>query len=101
MKRPKIWKPLAEALCDLLPGATIESITERNWYSATFAGRQLQISMQLTGEDAESRAERLSEMLPDHTFALPRHFVAEIALKDISKDAAGVAIFIEALLLEE
>ena len=101
MKPPKIWKPLTEALCALLPGATIEGITERGWYSATFVGRQLQISTRLTGEEAGSKAERLSEMLPEHTFALPRHFVAEIAVKDISKDAAGVAIFIEALLLEE
>ncbi len=101
MKPPKIWEPLIEALSALLPGATIESITERDWYSATFAGRQLQINMRLAGEEAESRAARLGEMLPDHTFALPRHFVAEIALKDISKDAVGATVFIEALLLEE
>ena len=101
MKAPTIWKPLTEALYALLPGATIESITERGWYSATFAGRQLQINMRLTGEEAESSAARLGKILPDHTFALPRHFVAEIALKDILKDAAGVAIVIEALLLEE
>jgi len=101
MKPPKIWKPLAEALCELLPGATIERIAERDWHSVTFAGWQLQISMQLTGEEAESRAKLLGEMLPEHTFALPRHFVAEIALKDISKNTTGVAIVIEALLLEE
>jgi len=101
MKPATIWRPLIEALCALLPGATIESITERDWHSATFAGRQLQINMRLGGGDAESRAVRLGKMLPEHTFALPRHFVAEIALKDVSKDAAGVRIFIEALLLEE
>ncbi len=101
MKPPTIWKPLIEALCALLPSATIESITEQDWHSATFVGRQLQISMRLTGEEAEGKAGRLGALLPNHTFVLPRHFVAEIAVKDVSKDAVGATVFIEALLLEE
>ncbi len=69
----------------------------RPWASVTFTGARHLIRLALP----EAAANRLAEGLEEHEFAIPGHFVADIAIAS-RHDSAGLAtVEIEALTIEE
>ncbi len=71
------------------------------WRSATFAGHRIEACLFLNQGDCLERAQRFQTIIHDHEFHLPRQFVADINVAEITQTPTGdVAIHIEALLLD-
>jgi len=68
---------------------------ERPWASITFAGTRYCLTIDLEGETNPEEWQKLAELLPDHEFAIPGHFVADILVTEQSEKRMGV----EALLI--
>jgi hypothetical protein len=81
--------------------ARIVASSSEAWASATFRGARHSLSLHLDGATADDRATRLAETLGEVEFRLPGHLVADIALTGRKSNAAGTAIEIEALTLED
>ena len=97
---PMPKRTLIGSLIDLLPAATINSVTNSEWRSATFSGIRSCIKMTLPGENAAGRADIFRANLPAHEFNLWRYFCADILVTDITETDGGVILTVEALLLD-
>jgi hypothetical protein len=100
MTRRQPLPPLVRALGSMLPGSNISIIGRQPWHSLTFAGTQLCISIQVSGDDYESVAKRFSETLPEHEFHLPNILVADIAVTAQVAIEDKVILTIDAVLLD-
>lgn len=98
--------PLPRLLAQLIDRAgdpcLIVRATSRAWASALFQGRRHVILIQIGGSDAAARKARFADGLADAEWALPRHFVADIVIDDVSCAPDG-ALWIElsALTIED
>ncbi len=74
-----------------------------DWRSLTFDGERHRIRLRILGSDSMRLANRLREGLEDAEFAIPGHFVADIALAgEPRRDAdGGMTMDIEALTIAE
>jgi len=81
--------------------AEILAANSEAWASATFRGARHRLTLQLGGNDAGDRAAKLAEELDAIEFQLPGHLVADITLTSRRETAAGVAMEIEALTVED
>ncbi|MEJ7933000.1 hypothetical protein WG907_01860 [Sphingobium sp. AN558] len=76
--------------------------TSRAWASALFQGRRHVILIQIGGSDALARQARFADGLAEVDWSLPRHFVADIVIDDVSRTPDG-ALWMElsALTIED
>jgi hypothetical protein len=89
---------LAKALCALAPGAIITRRVERDWHSATFAGKR--VTLDLAWDAPVADVEAFAAMLCEHEFA--DLLVADIVVERQASAADGAtALSIEALLLDD
>ena len=73
-----------------------------DWQSLTFTGEQHRLVMRITGGDAASIADALTDGLADAEFSIPGHIVADIAALSVVRDTDGsVSVRIEALTVAE
>ena len=70
-------------------GATITDASFRPWCSATFLGAQHRLVMQLSGDDAPSRALALAAALPEAELVIAGHVVADLAVDGVHEGEAG------------
>ena len=98
IKSPK--PTFTDSLTEILPAATIDSVTYSDWHSATFSGLRSCVKMILRGENAFERAEAFRAILPEYEFDLRRYIVADIIAKDIIECGGDVTLTVEALLLD-
>lgn len=95
---------LCNALRALFPAADISILHERPWHSLTFCGTQTCLSVQMQHGNWRGDVEKLSQLLSEHEFDLPRQIVADIAVTGpvtqavMAKGAA--CLIIDALLLD-
>lgn len=90
--------PLAKALCALAPGAVVTRRVERDWHSATFAGKR--VMLDLAWDAAEVDVEAFAAMLGEHEFTTV--LVADILVARQAIAADGTTVLsIEALLLDD
>lgn len=93
---------LLRALAKHVGGAAkVAAAHSEAWASATFRGVRHRIALHIAGDDAPAAAERLSHDLADAEFRLPGHLVADLAVTGREDTAAGVALAVEALTVEE
>ena len=96
---------LRDALCALAGNlARIDSHTEKNWASVTFAGTRHRIVMGFDGAEAVSAGEDFIDALPDHEFTIPRQLVADASVVEVDHaiaPAPRMVVTCEVLLLEE
>ena len=71
---------LCNALRALFPAADISILHERPWHSLTFCGTQLCLSVHMQDGTWPGDVEKLSQLLSEHEFDLPRQIVADIAV---------------------
>ena len=93
-------RALLHALRALLPGADINVLTERPWYSLTFSGTQLCLSVAITDAKMLGEAEILSQKLSEHEFVLPGQIVADISVTWAVVAEGAQCLIIDALLLD-
>jgi hypothetical protein len=94
------WCALSRALCALAPGAIVTRRVERDWHSATFAGKRVMLDLMWAA--AATDVEALAAMLGEHEFASPDLLVADILVTRQTCAADGTtALSIEALLLDD
>lgn len=91
---------LSNALMELLPGAVIARRREYDWHSANFSGVRLVLDLRFDGLDAV-QAINFAKTVGDHDFSLPDLLVADIAAIDGRTANGGIALVVEALLLDE
>jgi hypothetical protein len=89
---------LAKALVALAPGAVVTRRVERDWHSATFAGKR--VMLDLNWDASPSVVTEFTAMLSEHEFA--DVLVADIIVARQSSVADGATVLsIEALLLDD
>jgi hypothetical protein len=99
-----VWLKLVNEVLSLAgPHAELLSHSERPWSSVTFTGTRHLIALAFPGSDAPARVEAYREALPEHEFAIARHFVADAAISFIEHEATGrgVTVHTELLVLED
>ena len=89
---------LSQALCALAPGAVVTRRIERDWHSATFAGKRVMLDLAWDAPDGD--VEAFAAMLGEHEFA--ELLVADIVVEGQASAADGAMVLtIEALLLND
>jgi len=89
---------LSKALCALAPGAIVTRRIERDWHSATFAGKR--VMLDLNWDAPPSVVTEFTAMLSEHEFT--DVLVADIIVARQTRAADGVTVLsIEALLLDD
>lgn len=91
---------LRRALLRRCPALHIESVASVRWASVTFTGARHMIGCRLTGERAVELAGRFCAGIGEAEFELPGHILADIAVMEMTADASGVGIRLEALTVE-
>lgn len=91
---------LLNALLKLLPDADICLVSERPWFSATFAGVQISLNATLSGANRVDTADQFARVLTIYEFDMPKHIVADIAVMLQFNDEQVLRLTIDALLLE-
>jgi hypothetical protein len=92
--------PLSKALVDVLPSAVVTHRHEHVWHSASFSGVRIILGLQCNGLEA-AQAKSFAANIHDHEFCLPDRLVADIVVTSLRKNCDGVALIIEALLLDD
>lgn len=91
---------LSRALCALAPGAIVTRRVERDWHSATFAGKR--VTLDLLWAAAVADVEAFAAMLGEHEFAFADVLVADIVVARQTSAVDGAKVLsIEALLLDD
>ena len=73
---------------------------ERDWHSATFAGKR--VTLDLLWEASEADVKAFAEMLSEHEFAEADGLVADIVVTQQTSAADGATVLtIEALVLDD
>jgi hypothetical protein len=89
---------LSKALCTLAPGAVVTRRIERDWHSATFAGKR--VMLDLKWDAPPSVVTEFTAMLSEHEFT--DVLLADIIVARQSSAADGATVLsIEALLLDD
>ena len=89
---------LSQALCALARGAVVTRRVERDWHSATFAGKR--VTLDLVWDAPVADVEAFAAMLGEHEFA--DLLVADIVVARQTKATDGAKVLtIEALLLDD
>lgn len=65
--------------------ASVTLKRERPWASITFAGTRHSLVVDWPGATGPGDMENLAKALPDHEFAIPGHFVADILVLEQSE----------------
>ncbi len=91
---------LINALRNIIPAADIQILHERPWYSLTFSGTQICLSVQYSDGNWHSKMEALSKLLSEHEFNLPHQIVADIAVTQANIANGLHSLIIDALLLD-
>lgn len=71
------------------------------WKSMGLDGERHAVRLMLSGPGAEREAARLAHIVPDHEFAVPGLFVADIAVIAIERTPDGAVLTLEALTFDE
>ena len=91
---------LSQALCALALGAVVTRRVERDWHSATFAGKRVTLDLVWNAPVAE--VEAFAAMLSEHEFGNAGLLVADIVVTQQTKAADGATVLsVEALLLDD
>ena len=91
---------LSKALCALAPGAVVTRRVERDWHSATFAGKR--VMLDLLWDAPVTDVEAFAAMLSEHEFVDEDLMVADITVARQASAANGATVLsIEALLLDD
>ena len=89
---------LSKALVALAPGAAVTRRVERDWHSATFAGKQ--VTLDFAWDAADADVEAFAAMLSEHEFV--DLLVADIVVERQASATDGATVLsIEALLLDD
>ncbi len=91
---------LINALRNIIPAADIQILHERPWYSLTFSGTQICLSVQYSDAAWQSDVTALSQLLSEQEFDLPRQIVADIGVSQAVIDKGAQCLIIDALLLD-
>lgn len=91
---------LINALRALFPASDMSIIHERPWYSLTFCGTQICLSVDVAEAKIGDDIADLSHKLSEHEFVLPGQIVADIAITRAFIAEAGHCLIIDALLLD-
>lgn len=93
---------LADQLLALMPqGSEICGFERKAWHSATFAGQILTIKIASNGTSDQALLRAAADLLPQHEFTLPRHFVGQMDAQIVDNDGGDAAIQIAALVIAE
>lgn len=65
--------------------ARVTLTREKPWASITFAGTRHSFAVHWDGPSSPNAMKNLAEMLPDHEFLIPGHFVADILVTEQSE----------------
>lgn len=77
-KKPTLVDRVRLSLLALTGGrGSIIDHEEKVWASVTFSGTRHQVTMVFEGADEVARGEEMIDLLPDHTFSIPRQLVAD------------------------
>ena len=91
---------LSQALVALAPGAVVTRRMERDWHSATFAGKR--VTLDLMWDAPVAAVNAFAAMLSEHDFDDAVLFVADIVVTQQSRAPDGAMVLtIEALLLDD
>jgi hypothetical protein len=83
-RRP--WAPLLRSILTLGGDhAILISHVEREWSSATFSGTRHAITLSFNGAEAIVAGEQYIATLPDHSFTIPRHLVADVQITRVEQ----------------
>lgn len=91
---------LLSAVSKLLPEADICLLSERPWFSATFAGVQISLHAALSSANRVYAADQFARILKTHQFDVPGYIVADIGVVRQVDDEYELRLTIDALLLE-
>lgn len=89
------------ALRILLPNAILSVTQERPWFSLTFAGTQLCLSVTIAGDAHREVAAEYARILPENDFDLGAQLVADIAVSTVATGDNESSLTIYALLLDD
>lgn len=93
-------RALITALRAYIPAADICILHERPWYSLTFSGTQICLSVQYSDGSWHGKIEALSKLLSEHEFNFPHQIVADIAVTQANIANSLHSLIIDALLLD-
>jgi hypothetical protein len=79
-----------EALTEGRAIVTLKS--ERAWASITFSGTRYRLSIARTCASETGEMQNLAQALPNHEFAIPGHFVADMMVLEQSEDRLLVEV---------
>lgn len=72
---------IAHQMADL-SGGSVTVQNERAWASITFTGTRYSLSIDWAGAAKPDVVQNLAQTLPDHEFAIPGYFVADILVTE-------------------
>lgn len=93
-------RSLVRALNALIPKASIAILHERPWYSLTFCGAQICISVALP-ETSKAQRSAITQLLENHEFSLPSQLVADIAVTETAILDGTYRLIVDTLLLDD
>lgn len=79
----------------------LERVHSTEWASITFTGARHELSIRLTGADAQAAADRFAANLDVAEFPLRGHILADIAVTRHERTSDGVLLELEALTVED
>lgn len=89
---------LASQIAALTAGRTSVTLKrERAWASVTFAGTRYSFAIMGAAGTDPAMMENLIQVLPNHEFAIPGYFVADVLVTEQS----GLRLLVEALLIND
>lgn len=77
--------------------ASVTLIRERAWASITFAGTRYCFALEWADAAGPDALQKVAQILPDHEFAIPGYFVADILVTEQSESH----LLVEALLITD
>lgn len=90
-----------QALCRLLPSASLSVTQQRPWCSLTFTGTQLCIAVTISGKAHSQIATECAQTLPEYDFSFGSQLVADIAVSEHIAGDNESCLTIQALLLDD
>lgn len=102
--RPDAERQLIFALDDWFAtqpcGVTINALLAHPWSSATFSGMRQYVSITLSGDGHRAAAAAFEEGLGEREWALPGHFIADIAVTDCEGDRDITRLTVDVLTIQ-
>ncbi len=96
-----ILRAVAAHLRNFAAELVIEELRCRDWASLTLAGGRHELDIRLNGPAAGAALAHLAAALPEQDIHLPGHIMAELVVEPTAHDAAGCALTLAALVIQD